>query len=120
MALAPAAEPSTPSSRARSAGAFDRLRFRLSVNGVSPWNDCTTLPLAETNSRRSGARRAPAPAGAGMNQLLRLMSYGRKYWPQILISVVLMALAGAAQGTMPLLIQPVFDRVLIPNAPDGP
>ena len=55
-----------------------------------------------------------------MNQLLRLMSYGRKYWPQILISVVLMALAGAAQGTMPLLIQPVFDRVLVPNAPDDP
>src|ERR1019366_9244192 len=70
--------------------------------------------------RRSGARRAPAPAGAGMNQLLRLISYGRKYWPQILISVVLMALAGAAQGTMPLLIQPVFDRVLVPNAPDDP
>src|ERR1035437_7813675 len=38
MALAPAAERSTPSNRARSAGAFDRLRFRLSVNGVSPWN----------------------------------------------------------------------------------
>ncbi len=55
-----------------------------------------------------------------MNQLLRLMSYGRKYWPQILLSVVLMALAGAAQGTVPLLIRPVFDRVLIPNAPEGP
>ena len=55
-----------------------------------------------------------------MNQLLRLTSYGRKYWPQILISVVLMALAGAAQGTMPLLIQPVFYRVLVPNAPDEP
>src|ERR1019366_3362248 len=70
--------------------------------------------------RRSGARRAPALAGAGMNQLLRLMSYGRKYWPQILISVVLMALAGAAQSTVPLLIQPVFDRVLVTNAPEGP
>jgi subfamily B ATP-binding cassette protein MsbA len=55
-----------------------------------------------------------------MKQLIRLTAYGRKYWPQILISVVLMALAGAAQGTMPLLIQPVFDRVLVPNAPDGP
>src|ERR1035438_6473823 len=55
-----------------------------------------------------------------MNQLLRLTSYGRKYWPQVLISVVLMALAGAAQGTMPLLIAPVFDRVLFRSAPDGP
>src|ERR1019366_3548593 len=69
---------------------------------------------------RPGARRPATPAGAGMKQLLRLTSYGRKYWPQILIAVVLMALAGAAQGTMPLLIQPVFDRVLVPNAPDGP
>ncbi len=55
-----------------------------------------------------------------MNQLVRLMSYGRKYWPQILLSVVLMALAGAAQGTVPLLIQPVFDRVLKATAPEGP
>jgi subfamily B ATP-binding cassette protein MsbA len=55
-----------------------------------------------------------------VKQLLRLTSYGRKYWPQILIAVVLMALAGAAQGTMPLLIQPVFDRVLVANAPDDP
>jgi ATP-binding cassette, subfamily B, bacterial MsbA len=54
-----------------------------------------------------------------MNHLLRLMSYGRKYWPQLLISVVLMALAGAAQSMVPLLIQPVFDRVLVPNAPEG-
>src|ERR1017187_2694607 len=69
--------------------------------------------------RASGARRARAPAGAGMNQLMRLTSYGRKYWPQILISVVLMALAGAAQSAVPLLIQPVFDRVLVANAPEG-
>jgi subfamily B ATP-binding cassette protein MsbA len=55
-----------------------------------------------------------------MKQILRLTGYGLKYWPQILVSVVLMALAGAAQGTMPLLIQPIFDRVLVPNAPGGP
>src|SRR5262249_11003913 len=28
--------------------------------------------------------------------------------------------AGAAQGLMPLLIKPIFDRVLVPDAPDGP
>jgi subfamily B ATP-binding cassette protein MsbA len=55
-----------------------------------------------------------------MNRILRLISYGRRFWPQISIAVVLMALAGAATGAMPLLIQPVFDRVLVPNAPDGP
>ena len=59
-------------------------------------------------------------AGARMKQILRLLSYGRKFWPQLLLSVVLMALAGAAQGTMPLLIQPIFDRVLVANAPGGP
>ena len=58
--------------------------------------------------------------GSGMKQILRLTSYGRKFWPQILVSVFLMALAGAAQGMMPLLIQPIFDRVLVTNAPSGP
>jgi subfamily B ATP-binding cassette protein MsbA len=55
-----------------------------------------------------------------MNRILRLVSYGRQFWPQILLSVVLMALAGAAQGMIPLLIPPIFDRVLLPNSPEGP
>src|ERR1700709_753886 len=56
-----------------------------------------------------------------MTRILRLLSYGRKFWPQILISVVLMALAGAAQSAMPVLIQPIFDRVLVvKKAPTGP
>ncbi|MBS1855952.1 MAG: ABC transporter ATP-binding protein [Acidobacteria bacterium] len=55
-----------------------------------------------------------------MTRILRLVSYGRKYWPQIAISVLLMATAGAAQGLIPLLIPPIFDRVLLPNAPEGP
>ncbi|MEO8594740.1 MAG: ABC transporter ATP-binding protein [Candidatus Solibacter sp.] len=55
-----------------------------------------------------------------MNRLLRLTSFGRKYWPQLLISVVLMALAGAAQSGVAVLIGPVFDRVLVTNAPTGP
>ncbi|MDE2290732.1 MAG: ABC transporter ATP-binding protein, partial [Elusimicrobia bacterium] len=55
-----------------------------------------------------------------MKRILRLVSYGRKYWPQIVVSVLLMAIAGASQGLIPLLIPPIFDRVLLPNAPDGP
>jgi ATP-binding cassette, subfamily B, bacterial MsbA len=55
-----------------------------------------------------------------MNRVWRLTSYGRQYWPQLVIAVILMAVAGAATGAMPLLIQPVFDRVLVTNAPDGP
>jgi subfamily B ATP-binding cassette protein MsbA len=55
-----------------------------------------------------------------MNRVLRLTSYGRRFWPQIVLAVILMALAGAATGAMPLLIQPVFDQVLVPGAPNGP
>jgi subfamily B ATP-binding cassette protein MsbA len=55
-----------------------------------------------------------------MNRIWRLTSYGRQYWPQLVIAVILMAVAGAATGAMPLLIQPVFDRVLVTNAPEGP
>jgi subfamily B ATP-binding cassette protein MsbA len=54
-----------------------------------------------------------------MNRILRLTSYGRQYWPYILVAVVLMAIAGACTAAMPLLIQPVFDRVLVPNVPEG-
>jgi subfamily B ATP-binding cassette protein MsbA len=55
-----------------------------------------------------------------MNRVLRLTGYGRRYWPQTLLAVILMAIAGACTGALPLLIQPVFDRVLVTNAPEGP
>jgi subfamily B ATP-binding cassette protein MsbA len=55
-----------------------------------------------------------------MKHVVRLTSYGRQYWPRILAAVFLMAIAGAAQGIIPLLIPPIFDRVLLPNAPTGP
>ena len=51
---------------------------------------------------------------------MRLLSYGRRYWAHLLGSVVLMAVAGAAQGAMALLIRPIFDRVLSQNPPSGP
>ncbi len=53
-----------------------------------------------------------------MRQLLRLLSYGRRYWAHLAGSVVLMAVAGATQGMMALLIRPIFDRVLNPRAPN--
>ena len=55
-----------------------------------------------------------------MNELARLLGYTRRYWPHLLGSVLLMALAGAAQGAMALLPKPIFDRVLNPNAGSGP
>jgi subfamily B ATP-binding cassette protein MsbA len=54
-----------------------------------------------------------------MREIKRLLSYGRHYWDYLLASVVLMALAGAAQGAMALLIKPIFDRVLVSNPPGG-
>ena len=52
-----------------------------------------------------------------MKQLLRLTSYGRRFWPQLLLSVLLMAAAGGARHAS-VLIQPIFDRVLASSAPE--
>ena len=54
-----------------------------------------------------------------MKSALRLLRYGRPYWPHLAGSMVLMAVAGAAQGMMTLLIRPIFDRVLTANPPTG-
>ena len=48
-----------------------------------------------------------------MKKSLRLLSYARRYWPHLIGSVILMAIAGGAQGLMAMLIKPIFDRVLI-------
>jgi subfamily B ATP-binding cassette protein MsbA len=55
-----------------------------------------------------------------MNELLRLLAYARRYWFFLLLSVVLMALVGAAHASVALLIGPIFDRVLNPASPDTP
>jgi len=54
-----------------------------------------------------------------MKQVLRLLSYGRRYWAHLLASVMLMALAGGAHAGMLLLIRQVFDRVLVDKPPAG-
>lgn len=55
-----------------------------------------------------------------MKELLRLLGYARRYWPHLVASTILMAVAGAAQGVMALLTKPIFDKVLNPNAGTGP
>ena len=55
-----------------------------------------------------------------MRELRRLLGYARRYWPHLLASTILMAVAGAAQGAMALLTKPLFDKVLNPNAGAGP
>ena len=50
----------------------------------------------------------------------RLLRYVRPYSAPLLLSVLLMALVGASQGFMAVMIGPVFDRVLKPDSPDSP
>ncbi len=53
-----------------------------------------------------------------MKELLRLLSFARRYWAHLGLAVILMAAAGAMQGLTALLIKPIFDRVLLPTSPD--
>ncbi len=55
-----------------------------------------------------------------MKSLARLLQFVRPYWSPLILSVILMAIAGAAHGTMALLIGPIFDRALNPSSPDSP
>ena len=55
-----------------------------------------------------------------MKELLRLLSFARRYSVQLIASVLLMAAAGAATGMIPLLIGPILYKVLDIHAPDEP
>jgi len=54
-----------------------------------------------------------------MKEFRRLLIYVRPYFGTLLLSVLLMALVGAAQGLTAVLVGPVFDRVLQPDTPDS-
>jgi subfamily B ATP-binding cassette protein MsbA len=55
-----------------------------------------------------------------MSDLKRLLAYARPYRAYLAVSVVLMAIAGAAHAGMALLIRPIFDRVLDPASGNQP
>ncbi len=55
-----------------------------------------------------------------MSDWLRLLGHARRYWPLLILSVALMVIVGASQASIALLIGPVIDKVLQPNAPDAP
>jgi subfamily B ATP-binding cassette protein MsbA len=55
-----------------------------------------------------------------MKQFLRLVRYGLPYWFQMLPGVLLLALVGLLEAFRILLLQPIFDQVLDPHAPEGP
>ena len=52
--------------------------------------------------------------------MTRLLRFVRPYVAPLLLSVLLMAMVGAANGFMAVLIGPIFDRVLQPDSPDSP
>ena len=53
-----------------------------------------------------------------MTDLRRLLTFVRPYWSPLTLSVVLMAIAGAAHGMIAVLVGPIFDQVLNPNSPN--
>ena len=55
-----------------------------------------------------------------MKNFLRLLRYGLPYVLEWLPGVVLSALVGALEAFRVLLLQPIFDQVLRPDAPVGP
>jgi subfamily B ATP-binding cassette protein MsbA len=54
-----------------------------------------------------------------MKEFRRLLFYVQPYFGTLLLSVILMAIVGAAQGLTAVLVGPVFDRVLQPDTPDS-
>ena len=55
-----------------------------------------------------------------MRNFLRLLRYGLPFWFQWLPGVMLLALVGVLETFRVLLLQPIFDQVLRPDAPEGP
>jgi ATP-binding cassette, subfamily B, bacterial MsbA len=55
-----------------------------------------------------------------MKNLLRLLRYGFPYGLHVLPGVLLLAAVGLLDNFRTLLIQPIFNNVLDPKAPDGP
>ena len=55
-----------------------------------------------------------------MRNFLRLLRYGLPYTLEWLPGVMLSALVGMLDAFRILLLQPIFDRVLAPSAPEGP
>src|ERR1700685_1331776 len=55
-----------------------------------------------------------------MKSFTRLIRYGLPFWFQWLPGVLLLAMVGVLDTFRVLLLQPIFDQVLSPDAPEGP
>lgn len=54
-----------------------------------------------------------------MKELTRLFAFTRKYTPALVGAVLLLMVAGMMNAMLPILLGPIFDRVLKPNTPDA-
>lgn len=54
-----------------------------------------------------------------LKETLRLAGYARRYGVALLAAVVLMLISGAGRAMLPVLLKPVFDRVLDPATPEA-
>lgn len=54
-----------------------------------------------------------------MKELLRLIGYAKRYTPALVLAVLFMLFSGAGRAMLPILLKPVFDRVLDPSTPDS-
>ena len=64
--------------------------------------------------------RAGAAAGGSVKELGRLLAYAQRYWPHLLGSMALMAIAGAATSFVALLVGPLLFIVLDTKLPNQP
>ncbi len=55
-----------------------------------------------------------------MRELFRLFAHARRYGWALALSVALMMIAGVCHAMLPILLGPIFDRVLKPSTPDAP
>jgi subfamily B ATP-binding cassette protein MsbA len=54
-----------------------------------------------------------------VSETWRLLAYARRYTPVLALAVVLMMISGAGRAMLPVLLKPVFDRVLDPSSPEA-
>jgi subfamily B ATP-binding cassette protein MsbA len=54
-----------------------------------------------------------------VSETWRLLAYARRYTPVLALAVLLMMISGAGRAMLPVLLKPVFDRVLDPSSPEA-
>jgi subfamily B ATP-binding cassette protein MsbA len=53
-----------------------------------------------------------------VKELIRLLGYAKRYTPALILAVFLMVVSGVGRTMLPILLKPIFDRVLQPDTVD--